>query len=63
MLRTHQRSCRDRGFKDFGKIFLKKYNIPTAGCQTFSNYAEAENHPGRVDGVQVVIKVDGFAAG
>ena len=48
--------------KDFAKAFMAKYNIPTAGYQTFSDAAEAHAY---IDakGAPIVIKADGLAAG
>ena len=50
------------GSKDFAKAFMAKYNIPTAGYQTFSDAAEAHAY---IDakGAPIVIKADGLAAG
>ena len=48
--------------KDFAKAFMAKYNIPTAGYQTFSDAAKAHAY---IDakGAPIVIKADGLAAG
>ncbi|PID26529.1 MAG: phosphoribosylamine--glycine ligase [Candidatus Cloacimonadota bacterium] len=50
------------GSKAFSKDLMKKYNIPTANYQNFTNYDEAlsyvENHS-----IPVVIKASGNAAG
>jgi phosphoribosylamine--glycine ligase len=50
------------GSKSFAKDFMKKYNIPTAGYQTFSDYASASNYIKNMH-YPLVIKVDGLAAG
>ncbi|MBP6116266.1 MAG: phosphoribosylamine--glycine ligase [Neisseriaceae bacterium] len=48
--------------KDFAKAFMAKYQIPTAGYQTFEVAADAHAY---VDakGAPIVIKADGLAAG
>ena len=48
--------------KDFAKAFMAKYNIPTAGYQTFSDAAEAHAYIA-AKGAPIVIKADGLAAG
>lgn len=48
--------------KDFAKAFMKKYAIPTAEYQTFSDAQEAHDYIAR-KGVPIVIKADGLAAG
>jgi len=48
--------------KDFSKAFLKRYGIPTADYQTFSNASEAHNYIDQ-KGAPIVIKADGLAAG
>ena len=50
------------GSKDFAKAFMAKYNIPTAGYQTFSDAAEAHAYI-NAKGAPIVIKADGLAAG
>lgn len=52
------------GSKDFSKIFMEKYNIPTAASQTFTvdtlkqGLTYLKHHP-----MPVVLKADGLAAG
>src|SRR5690606_12611677 len=50
------------GSKAFAKELMKKYNIPTAGYETFTDIAPAiafiQQH-----GAPIVIKADGLAAG
>jgi len=52
------------GSKDFSKVFMEKYNIPTAASQTFSveslrdGLTYLKHHP-----MPVVLKADGLAAG
>ncbi|KAF4582952.1 Phosphoribosylglycinamide synthetase [Ophiocordyceps camponoti-floridani] len=55
-------AARLEGSKTFSKNFMKQYNIPTAGYQNFSNYAEAVAY---IDSIHhdVVIKASGLAAG
>jgi len=48
--------------KDFSKAFMKRYGIPTADYQTFSNASEAHNYIDQ-KGAPIVIKADGLAAG
>ncbi|KAH8163197.1 hypothetical protein CIB48_g5057 [Xylaria polymorpha] len=50
------------GSKTFSKDFMKKYNIPTAAYENFSDYGKARQY---LDSVQhdVVIKASGLAAG
>ena len=48
--------------KDFAKRFLVRHNIPTAKYQTFTNATEAHAYVDR-EGVPIVIKADGLAAG
>lgn len=50
------------GSKDFSKKIMKKYNIPTADYETFTDYEKAIAY---VDekGAPIVIKADGLAAG
>ncbi|RFU30618.1 hypothetical protein B7463_g5720, partial [Scytalidium lignicola] len=55
-------AARMEGSKTFSKDFMKKYNIPTAAYENFSNYEEASKY---LDSVKhnVVIKASGLAAG
>ena len=48
--------------KAFSKELMKKYNIPTAKYETFSNYEEAAAYVETCD-IPVVLKADGLALG
>ena len=50
------------GSKSFSKDFLKKYNIPTAGYDVFTEVAPAIEYV-KSKAVPIVIKADGLAAG
>ncbi|WP_369901361.1 phosphoribosylamine--glycine ligase [Bacillus manliponensis] len=50
------------GSKAFTKELMKKYDIPTAAYDTFTNYEEAAAYIEKV-GAPIVIKADGLAAG
>jgi len=50
------------GSKAFAKAFMKKYNIPTAKYEVFTDFEEAKKYVEKV-GVPIVIKADGLAAG
>ncbi|MGX7148550.1 phosphoribosylamine--glycine ligase [Enterococcus ureasiticus] len=50
------------GSKDFAKKIMKKYKIPTANHQTFSDFAKAREYVIE-NGAPIVIKADGLAAG
>ncbi|PEI86938.1 phosphoribosylamine--glycine ligase [Bacillus toyonensis] len=50
------------GSKAFTKELMKKYNIPTAAYETFTDYDEAIKYIQKV-GAPIVIKADGLAAG
>ena len=58
----NQKAAKLEGSKSFTKDICKKYNIPTATYETFSNAKDAlvyiDNHS-----IPLVIKVDGLAAG
>ena len=58
----NQKAAQLEGSKSFTKDICKKYNIPTADYETFSNQEEAikyiNNHS-----IPLVIKADGLAAG
>ncbi|MEC9074561.1 MAG: phosphoribosylamine--glycine ligase [Pseudomonadota bacterium] len=58
----NQKAAKLEGSKSFTKDMCKKYNIPTATYETFSNVKDAlgyiDNHS-----IPLVIKVDGLAAG
>ncbi len=48
--------------KYYAKELMKKYNIPTASYQTFTDYEEALHYV-KTKGYPIVIKVDNLAAG
>ncbi|EOV9528570.1 phosphoribosylamine--glycine ligase [Bacillus cytotoxicus] len=50
------------GSKAFAKELMKKYDIPTAAYETFTDYEEAVAYIKKV-GAPIVIKADGLAAG
>jgi len=50
------------GSKSFTKDLMKKYNIPTAAYETFTDFNEAKAYVEKV-GAPIVIKADGLAAG
>ncbi len=50
------------GSKAFTKELMKKYDIPTAAYETFTDYEEAVKYIQKV-GAPIVIKADGLAAG
>ncbi|PEA81726.1 phosphoribosylamine--glycine ligase [Bacillus pseudomycoides] len=50
------------GSKAFTKELMKKYDIPTAAYETFTNYEEAVAYIQKI-GTPIVIKADGLAAG
>ncbi|MDL4842023.1 phosphoribosylamine--glycine ligase [Aquibacillus rhizosphaerae] len=50
------------GSKDFAKSIMKKYSIPTADYQTFTDIEEAKQYINQ-KGAPIVIKADGLAAG
>ncbi|KAM0820679.1 putative Bifunctional purine biosynthetic protein ADE1 [Seiridium cardinale] len=55
-------AARMEGSKTFSKDFMKKWNIPTAAFENFSDYKKARQY---LDSIShdVVIKADGLAAG
>ncbi|KAG0648253.1 Glycinamide ribonucleotide synthetase [Hyphodiscus hymeniophilus] len=55
-------AARMEGSKTFSKDFMKKYNIPTAAYENFSNYEDAKRYLESVDH-DVVLKASGLAAG
>jgi phosphoribosylamine--glycine ligase len=57
-----QKAAHMEGSKTFSKDFMKRWNIPTARYENFSNYEAAKNHLDSID-YNVVIKADGLAAG
>jgi len=48
--------------KEFAKDLMKKYNIPTAKYEVFSEYTEAKNYVDQ-NKIPIVIKYDGLAGG
>ncbi|HFK1765612.1 phosphoribosylamine--glycine ligase [Bacillus wiedmannii] len=50
------------GSKAFTKELMKKYDIPTAAYETFTDYEEAVQYIQKI-GAPIVIKADGLAAG
>lgn len=50
------------GSKAFSKELMKKYNIPTANYEIFSEYDEALKYL-RIQSMPIVIKADGLALG
>ena len=48
--------------KEFAKIIMQKYNVPTAAYQSFSDYAEALAYV-KAGSLPIVLKYDGLAAG
>ena len=55
-------AARMEGSKTFSKDFMKKYNIPTAAYENFSNYEDAKEYLKGIDH-NVVLKASGLAAG
>ena len=55
-------AARLEGSKAFMKDLLKKYRIPTAAFETFTNPAQAKIYLKKV-GAPIVVKADGLAAG
>jgi len=51
------------GSKDFSKQFMKKYNVPTAGFNVFTDYDDAVTFIKSLKKYPTVIKADGLAAG
>ena len=50
------------GSKAFSKELMKKYGVPTAGYETFSDYEEAKAYVEKQD-LPIVLKADGLALG
>jgi phosphoribosylamine--glycine ligase len=50
------------GSKSFAKEFMKKYDIPTAGYETFTSIDDAKAYIEEM-GAPIVVKADGLAAG
>ncbi|KAI0022006.1 phosphoribosylamine--glycine ligase [Xylariomycetidae sp. FL0641] len=57
-----KKAAQMEGSKTFSKDFMKKYNIPTAAYENFSDYSKACEYLDRVQH-DVVIKADGLAGG
>ncbi len=57
-----QRAAQLESSKDFSKSFMKRHGIPTAAYETFSNAAAAHAYIDK-QGVPIVVKADGLAAG
>lgn len=57
-----QAAAQLEGSKSFSKDFLKKYQIPTADYQTFTDSEKAKTYV-QSKGTPIVIKADGLAAG
>src|SRR5699024_1316159 len=55
-------AARIEGSKSFAKALMKKYGIPTAGYETFTDAEEAKVYI-RQQGAPIVVKADGLAAG
>lgn len=55
-------AARIESSKDFAKALMAKYDVPTAGYRTFSDYNEALEYV-RAGKFPVVLKYDGLAAG
>ncbi len=50
------------GSKDFAKTLMKEFGVPTARYETFNDYESAKSYLEK-EGVPIVIKADGLAAG
>lgn len=57
-----KKAAQIEGSKSFAKALMKKYGIPTAAYETFTDAIEAEEYV-RQMGAPIVIKADGLAAG
>jgi phosphoribosylamine--glycine ligase len=57
-----QKAAQIEGSKPFAKELMKKYSIPTAAFQVFSEKAEASRYV-KEKGAPIVVKVSGLAAG
>jgi phosphoribosylamine--glycine ligase/phosphoribosylformylglycinamidine cyclo-ligase len=55
-------AARMEGSKTYSKDFMKKYNIPTAAYENFSDYEAARKYIDSIDH-NIVIKASGLAAG
>ena len=56
------RAAELEGSKEFAKLFMHKYGIPTASCQVFDKAKDAVHHVHALNG-PFVIKASGLAAG
>lgn len=59
----NKRAAIIEGSKAFSKDLMKKYNIPTAKYEVFSNSAEAIDYIKERDTYPIVVKADGLALG
>ncbi|MGN1400281.1 MAG: phosphoribosylamine--glycine ligase [Bacillus sp. (in: firmicutes)] len=59
---ARQKAAELEGSKSFAKDLMKKYGIPTAAYETFDSYEQALAYV-RSEGVPIVIKANGLAAG
>jgi len=57
-----KKAARIEGSKSFAKDLMKKYNIPTAAYETFSDFAKAHKYI-QTAKMPIVLKADGLAAG
>ncbi|TFE01307.1 phosphoribosylamine--glycine ligase [Jeotgalibacillus sp. R-1-5s-1] len=57
-----QKASAIEGSKAFAKELMKKYSIPTAAYETFTDFMEAKSYIEQ-QGAPIVIKADGLAAG
>ena len=48
--------------KDFAKSIMKKYGVPTARYETFSDFEKAKSYIEK-EGAPIVVKADGLALG
>ena len=55
-------ACQIEASKNFAKELMKKYNIPTAGFETFSDFNMAMDYV-KQHSLPIVLKYDGLAAG
>lgn len=58
----NQKAAEIEGSKSFAKDLMKKYSIPTADFEVFSDYEAAKAYVEKI-GAPIVIKADGLAAG
>lgn len=58
----NSKAAQMEGSKDFAKVLMKKYDIPTASYETIENKADALKYLDE-KGTPIVIKYDGLAAG